>query len=112
MGRSWPADLGFHSQSYPEKYNEADQQKTWESFGRKRPDGSPQYTWGTVVYLAKQHGHKTEVNNQIDEINKRFFMIRNFGGKCVIGEMKKSDLGTGLSPCSANRRQLYTVVSE
>jgi hypothetical protein len=85
----------FHSQSYPEKYNEADQQKTWESFGRKRPDGSPQYTWGTVVYLAKQHGHKTEVNNQIDEINKRFFMIRNFGGKCVIGEMKKSDLGTG-----------------
>jgi hypothetical protein len=42
------------SQTCPEKYNEADQQKTWDSFGRRR--GGASITLGTLFHIATENG--------------------------------------------------------
>jgi hypothetical protein len=42
------------SRTCPDKYDEADQQKTWKSFGRRR-DG-PTITIATIFHMAKQRG--------------------------------------------------------
>jgi hypothetical protein len=53
------------SRTCPEKYNEADQQRTWDSFGRRR--GGASITLRTVFHLAMELGwsedHVTDANS-------------------------------------------------
>ncbi len=82
------------------KYDPAGQQKAWESFSR--PYSGPKITLGTIRYLADMHGYKSPVNDAIGKVNERFFMIRNMGGKCLVGEMVPNQIGTG------KQLELYT----
>ncbi len=77
------------------KYNAADQQKAWESFSRPYP--GTKVTLGTIRYLADMHGYKSPVDDAVGKVNERFFMLRNMGGKCLIGELVPNNLGTGKS---------------
>jgi Bifunctional DNA primase/polymerase, N-terminal/Primase C terminal 2 (PriCT-2)/Family of unknown function (DUF5906) len=85
------------------KYEEAKQEKTWNSFGRPDYNG-PVATLGTLFALAKEHGYVTtshdlneteEAKNAVDQINQRQFLIRNIGGKCLVGEMVLNPTGSG-----------------
>jgi Family of unknown function (DUF5906)/Primase C terminal 2 (PriCT-2) len=88
------------------KYDPVGQDKAWNSFGRADYNG-PVATLRTLFHVAMEHGyvpHQAEpdegeepeqLKNLIDEINQRHFMIRNIGGKCLIGEMKQSPTGSG-----------------
>jgi hypothetical protein len=54
---SWPNAFDLWdawSRTCPEKYNEADQRKAWDSFGRPRKGAS--ITLATVVHLARERG--------------------------------------------------------
>jgi Protein of unknown function (DUF3631)/Primase C terminal 2 (PriCT-2)/Bifunctional DNA primase/polymerase, N-terminal len=54
---NWPNSFELWdvwSRTCPEKYNEADQRKTWENFGRPRIGRS--ITIGTIYHLAAEHG--------------------------------------------------------
>jgi hypothetical protein len=76
------------------KYDPLEQDKAWNSFGR--PDYSgPVATLGTVLHLAKEHEWKESPPDEIAEVNARYFLIRNFGGKCVVGEMVPNPVGCG-----------------
>ena len=44
--------------TYPEKYNDANQQRNWKSFGRPR-DGLS-ITLGTLFHLAEEYGWEDE----------------------------------------------------
>jgi putative DNA primase/helicase len=46
------------SQQYPEKYDADNQGKAWESFSLDGPAGKDPITFGTLVYLARQHGYQ------------------------------------------------------
>jgi Bifunctional DNA primase/polymerase, N-terminal/Primase C terminal 2 (PriCT-2)/Family of unknown function (DUF5906) len=88
------------------KFNVADQQKKWESFGRPDRPG-PVITLGSLFALAQEHGFTAEVEpaaepdepphlkSQIETINERHFAIRNIGGKCLVGEMVPNPAGSG-----------------
>jgi len=69
------------------KFNPAGQQKAWDSFSRDRPLDAPKVTLGWLYKMALDAGYKYPVNDQIAELNKRFFMLRNIGGKTLIGEL-------------------------
>ena len=76
------------------KFDEPDQDKTWESFERRTYSG-PVATLGTLFNLAKQHGWSGRPADEIDELNARHFVIGNIGGKCLIGEFIPNPLGAG-----------------
>jgi Primase C terminal 2 (PriCT-2) len=76
-----------------DKYNPADQDKAWNSFSRPY-EGRP-ITLGTLYRLAKQHGYEEAPTGEIAELNARHFLIRNIGGKCLVGEMVGNSLGSG-----------------
>jgi len=82
------------------KFDPAGQQKAWESFSRPYP--GPKITLGTLRYLADLRGYKSPVNDAIGKVNERFFMIRNMGGKCLVGEFIPNQIGTG------KQLELYT----
>jgi hypothetical protein len=48
---------------------------------------------GTLFALAKRFGWKEPPPSEIAELNERHFLIRNTGGKCLVGEMIPSPLG-------------------
>jgi hypothetical protein len=75
------------------KYNADEQDKAWNSFGASK-DKDP-VTLGTLFDLAKQHGWEEAPTKEIDELNERHFVIRNIGGKCLIGEMVPNPMGSG-----------------
>jgi hypothetical protein len=83
------------SRTCPEKYDENDQQKAWVSFDRPRPSGRNPITLGTLFDQAKGYGWKEPPQSEIAELNKRFFLIRNIGGKCLVGEMVRNAIGSG-----------------
>src|SRR5262245_22279342 len=74
------------------KFDEADQQRTWDSFKADRENG---ITIGTLIHLAKQAGWDeakarketgyTPIEPAIAEINKTYFKINNYGGFGVVG---------------------------
>ena len=76
------------------KYDPVEQDRAWESFGRPDYDG-PVATLGTLFHLAKEHGWKESPPDEITEINARYFLIRNVGGKCLVGEMVPNPVGSG-----------------
>jgi Bifunctional DNA primase/polymerase, N-terminal/Family of unknown function (DUF5906)/Primase C terminal 2 (PriCT-2) len=88
------------------KFNLDEQIKAWESFGR--PDyGGPVATLGTIFHLGQQHGYEpteeplseaeepAQLKNIVDEINEKHFLIRNIGGKCMVGEMVPDPASSG-----------------
>ena len=76
------------------KYDPAGQEKAWKSFGRPDYTG-PVATFGTLFNLAKRHGWEEPPPNEIAELNARHFLIRNIGGKCLVGEMVPNSFGSG-----------------
>ena len=62
------------SQTAPEKYNDADQTRTWESFDRPSRDGR-RVTLATVFHMAIERGwtagYKSAVQNQQIQLIKR-----------------------------------------
>ena len=91
------------------KYDPIHQEKTWSSFGRPDYEGRVA-TLGTLFDLAKNHGYvpqppavpepveveePEQVKTLIAEINQRQFLIRNIGGKCLVGEMMPNTAGSG-----------------
>jgi Family of unknown function (DUF5906) len=73
-------------------YNPTDQDKLWDSFARGY-QGRP-ITLGTLFALAKKYRWEEPPPNEIAELNERHFLIRNIGGKCLVGEMVPSPLGS------------------
>jgi len=58
-GAPWAFEVWDHwSQQYPDKYDARDQKRAWESFTVDGPTGKDPRTFGTVVYLAQQHGYQ------------------------------------------------------
>jgi hypothetical protein len=88
------------------KYDPNGQLKAWASFGRPDRQG-PVITLGSLFGLAKEHGYAPRVEpapepddpphlrSRIEAINERHFVIRNIGGKCLIGEMVLNPAGSG-----------------
>jgi Family of unknown function (DUF5906)/Primase C terminal 2 (PriCT-2) len=88
------------------KYDPDEQIKAWESFGRPDYKG-PVATLGTIFHLGKQYGYEpteeplpeaeepAQLKNIIDQINEKHFLIRNIGGKCLVGEMGPNPAGSG-----------------
>jgi hypothetical protein len=68
-----------------DKYDQTGQDKAWESFGRHRGEGAP-VTLGTLYNLAKQHGFAEKPPDEIEELNRRYFVVK-IGGKSLIGEL-------------------------
>jgi hypothetical protein len=89
-----------------DKFDIADQEKKWESFGRPDRQG-PVITLGTLFALAKDHGYAPQaqpasepddpphLKSIIEAINERRFLIGNIGGKCLVGEMVPNPAGSG-----------------
>jgi hypothetical protein len=75
------------------KYDPAQQDKLWKSFARGY-DGIS-VTLGTLFDLAKQHGWEEPAPDEIAELNNKHFLIRNVGGKCLVGEMVSNPVGSG-----------------
>jgi hypothetical protein len=75
------------------KYDADEQDKAWDSFGKR--EGKDPVTLGTLFYLAKKHGWEDAPIKEINELNERHFVIRNIGGKCLIGEMVPNRMGSG-----------------
>jgi Bifunctional DNA primase/polymerase, N-terminal/Family of unknown function (DUF5906)/Primase C terminal 2 (PriCT-2) len=75
------------------KYSPAGQDKLWDSFARGY-EGRP-ITLGTLFALAKNHGWEEPPQREIAELNERYFLIRNIGGKCLVGEMVRNAIGSG-----------------
>ena len=76
-----------------EKYDPLELDKLWDSFARGY-DGRL-ITLGTLFALAKRYGWEDPPPVEIDELNKKHFLIRNVGGKCLVGEMKPNPIGSG-----------------
>jgi hypothetical protein len=76
------------------KYDPVEQDRAWESFGRPDYDG-PVATLGTLFHLAKKHGWEQPPPDEIADLNARHFLIGNFGGKCVVGQMVPNPAGSG-----------------
>jgi Bifunctional DNA primase/polymerase, N-terminal/Family of unknown function (DUF5906)/Primase C terminal 2 (PriCT-2) len=88
------------------KFDIAGQEKAWKSFGRADYPG-PFVTLGSLFDLAKRYGYAPQIsalteaekspecNSVIEEINERHFLIRNIGGKCMVGEMVTNPAGSG-----------------
>jgi hypothetical protein len=76
------------------KFDAAEQDKAWNSFGRPDYKG-PFATLGTLFELAKENGWEETLTKEIKEINERHFLIRNIGGKCLVGEMVRNPMGSG-----------------
>ena len=77
-----------------QKFEDSEQEKAWNSFGRVGYAG-PVATLGTLFHLAKQYGWEEPVPNEIAKLNARHFLIRNVGGKCLVGEMQPNPIGSG-----------------
>jgi len=77
-----------------QKFENSEQEKAWNSFGRVGYAG-PVATLGTLFHLAKQYGWEEPVPNEIAKLNARHFLIRNVGGKCLVGEMNPNPIGSG-----------------
>jgi hypothetical protein len=75
------------------KFDPAEQDKAWNSFDR--PYEGRRITLGTLYHLAKNFGYEEPAVGKIAELNKRHFLIRNIGGKCLVGELVPSHLGSG-----------------
>jgi len=75
------------------KYDPTEQDKLWQSFARGY-DGIL-ITLGTLFELAKQHGWEKPPAKEIAELNEKHFLIRNIGGKCLVGEMLPNPAGSG-----------------
>jgi hypothetical protein len=75
------------------KYEAAEQDKAWASFAK--PYKGRRITLGTLYFLAEKYGYEGPLVEKINALNKRHFLIRNIGGKCLVGEMMPSHLGTG-----------------
>jgi Family of unknown function (DUF5906)/Primase C terminal 2 (PriCT-2) len=79
-----------------DKFDEADQRRTWDSFRSDRENG---ITIGTLIHLAKQAGWDeakarrdtgyTPIERPIAEINADWFKINNYGGFGVVGWFDK-----------------------
>ena len=52
-------------------------------------------TLATLFHLAKEHGWEEPIPAQIEELNKRHFLIGNVGGKCLIAEMVPNQVVSG-----------------
>jgi hypothetical protein len=89
------------------KYDSKQQDKAWDSFGRPDYKG-PLATLGTLFHLAKKHGWEEVPIREIGELNQRHFVIRNIGGKCLIGEMVPNPMGSGQT-LSLQRVQDFTT---
>jgi hypothetical protein len=75
------------------KWDRAEQDKLWNSFARGY--GGRLITLGTLFELAKQHGWDEPPPKEIAGLNERHFLIRNIGGKCLVGEMVPNRVGSG-----------------
>ena len=76
-----------------DKYNPAGQDKLWDSFARGYEGRS--ITLGTLFWLAQKYGWEEPPPSEIAELNERHFLIRNIGGKCLVGEMVSNAIGSG-----------------
>jgi Bifunctional DNA primase/polymerase, N-terminal/Primase C terminal 2 (PriCT-2)/Family of unknown function (DUF5906) len=76
-----------------EKYDPAGQEKLWDSFARGYEGRA--ITLGTLFGLAKNHGWEEPPPFEIAELNKKHFLIRNIGGKCLVGELVRNPIGSG-----------------
>jgi hypothetical protein len=63
------------SRKATEKYNEADQHTTWESFDRQPTDGRAVVTLGTLFHLAKENGWTDAGTSDEREPNQREKLI-------------------------------------
>jgi len=93
------------------KFDEEDQRKTWESFDREREEGAESVGVGTLLKMAEDNEWKPKpllekrmramkaaamngaVAERIAETNKTFFVIRDDGGKCVVGHFAENEFG-------------------
>jgi hypothetical protein len=90
------------------KFDPIDQEKTWNSIEATRDDREV-ITLGTLFALAKQHRYipplaapipvdneePESVKDKVAELNERYFVIKNLGGKAAIGEFVDSPDGRG-----------------
>src|SRR5262249_36054107 len=74
-----------------DKYDQAGQNKLWASFARGY-EGQP-ITLGTLFALAKSYVWEEPPPDEIAELNRRYFVIGNIGGKCLVGEIVTDELG-------------------
>ena len=65
------------SRTCPEKYDEADQQKTWESFDR--PYDGPKITAKSIFYTARQHGWIDELRDFHTDLGNARRLIKRHG---------------------------------
>jgi hypothetical protein len=89
----WSEKPDKYNEEKSDKYNEEGQDKLWESFARGY-EGRP-ITLGTLFALAKKHGWEEPPPSEIAELNEKHFLIRNIGGKCLVGEMVPNHAGSG-----------------
>src|SRR5262245_14713417 len=100
----WDAWSGPFGDQIP--HNDAEQEKAWNSFGRADYT-APATTHASVYAMAAEAGWKApqpeikepeeppQVKDSIEQINQRHFVIRNIGGKCLVGEMIPNPSGSG-----------------
>src|SRR5262249_44521067 len=55
-------------------------------------EGQP-ITLGTLFALAKSYVWEEPPPDEIAELNRRYFVIGNIGGKCLVGEIVTDELG-------------------
>lgn len=75
-----------------QKFGNSEQETAWNSFVGY---AGPAATLGTLFHLAKQNGWEEPAPNEIAKLNARHFLIRNVGGKCLVGEMQPNPIGSG-----------------
>jgi hypothetical protein len=76
-----------------DKFDEGEQEKLWNSLSRGY-DGKF-ISLGTLYFMAKEHGWEEPPPDDIAELNARYFLIGNIGGKCLVGEMVPNLMGSG-----------------
>ena len=76
-----------------EKFDEADQDKTWLGFRVNRDQCT---TLGSLFKLAQGNGWKP-FSDEIDEVNAKFFLLNNYGGHSVVGWLDQNETGTGIT---------------
>jgi hypothetical protein len=76
-----------------DKFDDAGQENLWNSFAREYEGKF--ITLGTLYFMAEKRGWEPPLPDDIAELNKQFFLLRNVGGKCLVGEMVPNPLGEG-----------------
>jgi hypothetical protein len=79
------------------KFDMDDQSRTWDSFSR--PYSGAKITVGSLIIRARRNGwteapeppeppEQSRTEKLVEEYNKKYFVIQNYGGKCAVGYLE------------------------